>query len=409
MTSPNTRRLGHVADVRPSSVDKTSKDGEEPVRLCNYTDVYYRDTITPDVEFTEATAPEHQRARFELRRDDVLLTKDSETPADIGVSAWVAEDMPGVLLSYHAALVRPKATLNGRFLHYALQSAPVLDYFHQAARGVTRYGLRQDDLSLTPIPWHEPAEQQRIADYLDAETRHISQVIDKNRQMLRLLGERRRSWLAAQFALHASDRDTWWRVKHIAERVTVGIVVEPSKLYVDDGGVPALRGLNVKPGRVTGDDLMHISESGNDANSKSRLRQGDVVAVRTGQAGTAAVVPDWAVGGNCIDLLLVRPGPDLIPKFLEIFLNSHETEDQIRSGTVGAIQGHFNVEALRELRIPKLELGEQKRLVRDVRDFDADQHAVSSRLQSQNELLRERRQALITEAVAGQLDTAQAA
>ena len=35
-------RLGHVASYHTSSVDKKTKDGELPVRLCNYTDVYYQ-------------------------------------------------------------------------------------------------------------------------------------------------------------------------------------------------------------------------------------------------------------------------------------------------------------------------------------------------------------------------------
>lgn len=38
--------LGLVADIRPSNVDKKSKEGEVDVRLCNYTDVYYGDRIT---------------------------------------------------------------------------------------------------------------------------------------------------------------------------------------------------------------------------------------------------------------------------------------------------------------------------------------------------------------------------
>jgi len=32
--------LTSVADIRFSSVNKVSQPGEEPVRLCNYTDVY---------------------------------------------------------------------------------------------------------------------------------------------------------------------------------------------------------------------------------------------------------------------------------------------------------------------------------------------------------------------------------
>src|SRR4051812_31824421 len=100
-------RLKHIATVRISNVDKKSIEGDTPVRLCNYTDVYYRDRITRNSEFMRATATPDQRTTFALRRGDVLLTKDSETADDIGVSSYVADDLPDVLCGYHLALIRP--------------------------------------------------------------------------------------------------------------------------------------------------------------------------------------------------------------------------------------------------------------------------------------------------------------
>ena len=49
-------RLGEVASIAFSSVDKKTVEGEVPVRLCNYTDVFYNRRITLDMEFMEATA-----------------------------------------------------------------------------------------------------------------------------------------------------------------------------------------------------------------------------------------------------------------------------------------------------------------------------------------------------------------
>ena len=50
-------RLGHIASYRTSNVDKKAKVGESPIRLCNYTDVYYRERIRAEVgDFMEATA-----------------------------------------------------------------------------------------------------------------------------------------------------------------------------------------------------------------------------------------------------------------------------------------------------------------------------------------------------------------
>lgn len=110
-------RLKHVADIRVSSVDKKSTDGDLPVRLCNYTDVYFNERITGSINFMEATATPSQIAAFGLRRGDVVLTKDSETPDDIGVSAVVAEDLPDLVCGYHLAIVRARGgSATGRYL-----------------------------------------------------------------------------------------------------------------------------------------------------------------------------------------------------------------------------------------------------------------------------------------------------
>jgi len=91
--------LRAVADTKFSNVDKLTKSGEQAVRLCNYVDVYNNDYITEAIEFMEATAsqPEIDRFhlqvgeidRFHLQVGDVIITKDSETPYDIGTPARV--------------------------------------------------------------------------------------------------------------------------------------------------------------------------------------------------------------------------------------------------------------------------------------------------------------------------------
>jgi len=67
--------LKGVSEVYPSNVDKNPSDDEEPVRLCNYTDVYYNEEITEDIEFMEATTTEAKANRFRLREGDILITK----------------------------------------------------------------------------------------------------------------------------------------------------------------------------------------------------------------------------------------------------------------------------------------------------------------------------------------------
>lgn len=50
------QRFRNLADMRVSNVDKHTKDDEQPVRLCNYVDVYKNDYITPRMRLMRATA-----------------------------------------------------------------------------------------------------------------------------------------------------------------------------------------------------------------------------------------------------------------------------------------------------------------------------------------------------------------
>ena len=128
--------------MRVSNVDKHSRDHEEPVRLCNYVDVYKNDHIRSGMAFMHATATKEEIARFRLQPSDVLVTKDSETWTDIGVPALVRQSDDDIICGYHLALLRPSSeVLEGGYLFRVLQSQCVAYQFHVAAKGVTRYGL----------------------------------------------------------------------------------------------------------------------------------------------------------------------------------------------------------------------------------------------------------------------------
>ena len=63
------------------------------MRLVNYTDVYYNQRITADLDLMEATASTDHIERFGVRPGDLIITKDSEYFSDdIGIPALVDFD-----------------------------------------------------------------------------------------------------------------------------------------------------------------------------------------------------------------------------------------------------------------------------------------------------------------------------
>lgn len=193
-----TVRLSHVADIRFSGVDKHDRPEDQPVQLCNYVDVYRNNKITSDLVFMASTASTQDRIRLSLMKDDVLFTKDSETADDIGVPALVLEDMPDVVLGYHCAMLRPKPTIYGPYLFWLMQSTRMAREWEVAARGVTRVGLRQEDVRRTTVEMPENmSEQQQIARKLEEQSTYTEAILSELDALRRLLAERRQALISA--------------------------------------------------------------------------------------------------------------------------------------------------------------------------------------------------------------------
>lgn len=184
--------IKHVADVRFSGVDKHSHDHETPVRLCNYTDVYKHDRITDDMDLMRATATAAEIARLTLKAGDVILTKDSETPDDIGVPAWVPEDLPGVVCAYHLGLLRPVPDrVFGEFLFRAIGSARTAQQFHVLATGVTRFALGKHDVKNAVIALPPVEEQKAICRWITDECKPLDDAIARTEEEIKLIREYR--------------------------------------------------------------------------------------------------------------------------------------------------------------------------------------------------------------------------
>lgn len=172
--------LTDIADVIVSPVDKKTQPEEILVRLCNYTDVYYNTRITKNIDFMQATAKQSEIDRYTLKVDDVVITKDSETPGDIAIPALISEDLAGVVCGYHLAIIRPdKEIADGAYLNYLFSMPRIRYYFFTLATGATRFGLsiggiKKAHFSLPPLK-----EQKKIASILSSADQEIESMQEK--------------------------------------------------------------------------------------------------------------------------------------------------------------------------------------------------------------------------------------
>jgi type I restriction enzyme S subunit len=151
------------------------------------------------------------------------------------------------------------------------------------------------------------------------------------------------------------------KLEEVADDVTVGYVGSMAAEYVQSG-IPFLRSLNIEPFLVNTKDLKFITPEFHRRIKKSAIRPGDVVIVRTGKPGTCSVIPNWLTDANCSDLVLVKCGKDLRPRFLCYWVNSIAAH-HISSHTVGAVQQHFNVGAAKTMMVAVPALQNQDQVI----------------------------------------------
>ena len=188
-------RLKYVAKILPSNVDKHIYPDEIQVRLCNYTDVYYNDYITVDTVLKKGSCKEGEFAKFVLRKGNVIITKDSETPDDIGVPTFVKDDLNNVVCGYHLTMIRPLAC-RGEFIFRFIQSDRTRKYFELESNGVTRYGLGKSSIENLLLPIPTDSEQRQIANFLDRKTEQIDDLISAEQRKIELLKEYRQSLIS---------------------------------------------------------------------------------------------------------------------------------------------------------------------------------------------------------------------
>lgn len=247
--------------------------------------------------------------------------------------------------------VLPGPELDRSYLAWLLLTPEMVTRAASRATGANLPRLSPSALLEMPIPLPPLPEQQRIAAILD----QADALRTKRRAALAQLDTLTQAIFLDMFGDPLTNPEAWpsARFAKICERITVGIVVKPSSYYVENG-IPALRSLNVKPGKILLQDLVYFSESDNEKKLfKTRLKAGDLVLVRSGQPGTAAVVPRELDGINAIDLLIATPLHDYVDvTYLCEFFNSSGGRDLVLSRQRGQVQKHLNVGSLNEAIIP---------------------------------------------------------
>jgi len=409
------KRLKQVCEVFPSNVDKKTYENETPVLLCNYTDVYYNENITPHIDFMAATASADQIKKFTLRGGDTIITKDSETADDIAIAAYVPQDMPGVICGYHLSMIRPREATCGAFMKRLFDSIYVKSCCAVYANGLTRVGLGQYALDNLEMPFPPKSEQQTIAAFLDRETAKIDALITEQQRLIELLKEKRQAVISHAITtglnpdVPMKDSGVEWlgEVPEHWETVRLGALfketAEPGNDELPVLSVSIHNGVSDR--EFEDDELERKVVRSEDRSKYKRVKVGDLVynMMRAWQGGFGTVVVPGMVSPAYV---VARPTRQIRADFIEQLLRTQQAVEELRRNSRGVTDFRLRLywSEFKPIKVALPSIKEQH----DIMEFLDRETAKFDELTTEAErainFLQEHRMALISAAVTGKID-----
>lgn len=420
-------RLGYQARVK-------ARLGWKGLKTEEYVDDGYIFLSTPNlkgiaIDFENVNYITEERYRespeIMLREGDVLLAKDGAT---LGIVSVVRHLPAPATVNGSIAVIRPRASLDSRFLFYVIGSAYIQSIIQQVKGGMGVPHLFQSDLRRFPVFFPRVGLQRAIADFLDRKTAAIDELVRRKERLIELLQEKRQAFIT-QAVTKGLDptvpmKDSgvpWLReipahwevtlVKYIARSVTSGsrawseYFSDEGALFLQSGNLDRRLGLDLR-------QTQFVNPPRSAEGTRTRVSRGDVLLCITGAlTGNVGVVeqdlPEAYVNQH---LALIRPLPCGVGSlFLACALASRAGAAHFRMAQYGGTKQGLSLSDVRDAVVAHPPMEEQGAIEEALRSAFSVVASSASLLSAQLEWIREYRQALISAAVTGQIDVSEEA
>jgi type I restriction enzyme, S subunit len=346
-------------------------------------------------------------AKLLLDGGEVLISKLNPRKGRVLIAQ--RHELP-VVASPEFIALRPTSKITDRFLAYLLSSETTRLYLDANVQSVTRSHQRVTPELVRHYQFRLPPldRQQRITDFLDAETEQIDRLAALRNIQRGALTTHYQSRLS-EVAQELSDRYGTVKVRHVLQKIEQGWSPLCEDRAIRDGewGV-------VKAGCVNGglfDAAQHKAlPAGVEPELRYRLRAEDLLMSRASGSvdliGSIAVIPDGIPSRLLLCDKVYRLRLDrtrMAPPFVAYMLRTCHVREQIKLGISGAegMANNLPTATVTNLPLPDAPLHEQARIVNDLDSARRAAEDATQLLRQQLAVLSERRQALITAAVTG--------
>lgn len=345
-----------------------------------------------------------------VRRGDFAINSRSDRKGSAGIS-----DRDGSVSVIYTVL-EPRDTIDRRFAHYLLRSPAFQEEFYRWGNGIvadlwsTRFAaMKRIPLALPALP-----QQRAIADYLDRETAQINTLIEEQQRLMVLLRERRRAEFDRVLTSGAVGRTV--RLKHIVMAITQGWSPQAYPWPADgveEWGV--LKAGAANNGRFKPTENKQLPDEVA-PRPELAVRRGQIVVSRANTrdlVGSAALVEDDFPRLMLCDKLFAFDLVETLayPPFVAMTLNTSYYRRLLEAEATGSSHSMQNISLtdITNLPLNLPSVTQQREVVQSIQArLDRIDRSIAE-AERFVELSAERRSALITAAVTGQIDVGSAA
>jgi type I restriction enzyme S subunit len=363
------------------------------------------------------------------RTDEELENYRVVRPKQLAVNTMWLNHL-GLGVSDHLGHVSPayavydiSKRLEPRYVHHLLRSQFYLKIYLRYLYGIrpNSFQIKTDDWNSIPVIVPPIPIQKEIADFLDRETDRIGQLIEKKQGFIDATEDEflDRVSLAVTGSLDTRvpkklsgypwqpEVPLHWtisRLKFLCARIVDCLHETPE--HSDDGEFPSIRTADVVRGTILLDQAKRVSEP-EYLHRIQRLepRFQDIVYTREGERfGLAAEVPENT--NLCLGqrMMMFRTNSRVLPRYLMWSLNGAFAYHYLRQDTAGATSPHLNIGSIRNVPIFLPPKDEQEKICRYLDQKFKIKERMISATERTIAALKERRSALITAAVTGQIN-----
>jgi len=334
--------------------------------------------------------------------------------------------LDGANLTQGTARIAFKPLHDARYYFWTLRSPFSVAQWESSVGGATFRALNLGPLAETIVSVPPLPEQTAIAEFLDRETGKIDTLVAEQQRLIELLKEKRQAVIshAVTKGLNPNSRlkpsgiewlgdvpEHWevTRIKRLAAAISKGTTPTTVGAEFTPMGIRFLKAENITEAGVVEQPEFFISAETHAVLSRSSLHSGDVLVVIAGATtGKSAILQEEFLPANTNQAVaFVRPKNKDFSTYINFWLGTDLVRNLVLLTSVQSAQPNLSMEDLGNIPIPLPPLSERNQILTSLAAFTSQFDTLTAEARRAIDLLQERRTALISAAVTGEIDVRQ--